>query len=90
MCDPRRHKYRAIVSITLAAALTVIAVPAFAQSVFQATLAEANQKTPEANTADVQRALADAARSLSIQGSAPNMSRATSPAPKTRPPSTRC
>src|SRR6266849_7849035 len=58
MYDRRRHQHSAVVSITLAAALTVIAVPAFAQSVFQATLAETNQKTPEANTADVQRALA--------------------------------
>ena len=59
MYDRCRHQHGAIVSIALAAALAVIAVPAFAQSVFQATLAETNQKTPEANTADVQRALAD-------------------------------
>jgi rhodanese-related sulfurtransferase len=59
MCDRRRHQRSAVVSIGLAAALVVIAVPAFAQSVFQATLAETNQKTPEANTADVQHALAD-------------------------------
>jgi len=58
MYDRRRHQHRAVVFIALAA-LAVIAVPAFAQSVFQATLAETNQKTPEANTADVQRALAD-------------------------------
>ena len=59
MCDRRRHQHSAVISIVLAAALAVIAVPVFAQSVFQATLAETNQKTPEANTADVQHALAD-------------------------------
>jgi rhodanese-related sulfurtransferase len=59
MYDRRRHQRSAVVSIALAAALAVIAVPAFAQNVFQATLAETNQKTPEANTADVQRAFAD-------------------------------
>src|SRR5215470_3935078 len=58
MYDRRRHQHRAVVFIAVAA-LAVIAAPAFAQSVFQATLAETNQKTPEANTADVQRALAD-------------------------------
>src|SRR5215468_8431065 len=58
MHDRRRRQHRAVVFIALAA-LAVTAVPAFAQSVFQATLAETNQKTPEANTADVQRALAD-------------------------------
>src|SRR5499433_4285865 len=58
MYDRRRHQHSAVVCIALAA-LAVIAVPAFAQSVFQATLAETNQKAPEANTADVQRALAD-------------------------------
>jgi rhodanese-related sulfurtransferase len=46
------------VCIALAAVLAT-ALPANSQSVFQATLAETNQKTPEANTADVQRALAD-------------------------------
>jgi rhodanese-related sulfurtransferase len=57
MCE-RRHQHSAIVCIALAAVL-VTALPASSQSVFQATLAETNQKTPEANTADVQRALAD-------------------------------
>jgi rhodanese-related sulfurtransferase len=59
MYDRRRHQHSAIVSIAFAAALAVIAVPAFAQSVFQAILAETKQKTPEANTADVRRALDD-------------------------------
>src|SRR5260370_37049601 len=59
MYDRRRHQHSAVVFIALVAALAVIAVPAFAQSVLQATLAETNQKTPEANTANVQRALAD-------------------------------
>src|SRR5215470_6768706 len=59
MHDCRRHQHSAVISIAFAAALAVIAVPAFAQSVFQATLAETNQKTPEANTTDVQRALSD-------------------------------
>src|SRR5260370_7552965 len=59
MYDRRRHQHSAVVFIALVAALAVIAVPAFAQSVLQATLAETNQKTPEANTATVQRALAD-------------------------------
>jgi len=59
MYDRRRHQHSAVVFIALVAALAVIAVPAFAQNVLQATLAETNQKTPEANTANVQRALAD-------------------------------
>ena len=59
MYDSRRRQYGAVVSIAFAAALALIAVPAFAQSVFQATLDEQNPKTPEASTADVQRALAD-------------------------------
>jgi rhodanese-related sulfurtransferase len=59
MYDCRRHQHSAIVSIAFAAALAVIAVPAFAQSVFQAILAETNQKAPESNTADVLRALDD-------------------------------
>ena len=59
MYDRRRYQHRAMVSIAFAAALAVIAAPAFAQSAIQATLAETNQKTPEASTVDVQRALAD-------------------------------
>jgi rhodanese-related sulfurtransferase len=48
-----------VVAIAVAAVLAVIAAPAFAQNVLQATLDESSQKTPQANTADVQRALAD-------------------------------
>jgi rhodanese-related sulfurtransferase len=59
MYDRRRQRHSAMVSIAFAAALAVVAVPALAQSVFQAVLTETNQKTPEANTADVLRALAD-------------------------------
>jgi len=59
MYDSRRHQHGTVVAIALAATLAFIAVPAFAQSVFQATLDEQNPKTPEASTADVQRALAE-------------------------------
>jgi rhodanese-related sulfurtransferase len=58
MYERRRHQHSAVVFIAFAAVLAT-SLPACAQSVFQATLAETNQKTPEANTADVQRALAD-------------------------------
>jgi rhodanese-related sulfurtransferase len=59
MYQLRHHRYGVVVAIALATVSALIAAPAFAQSVFQATLDEPNQKTPEANTADVQRALAD-------------------------------
>jgi rhodanese-related sulfurtransferase len=51
---------RVLLAVLAAISLTVAAGHAtFAQSVYQSTLAEPNAKTPEASTADVQRALAD-------------------------------
>lgn len=51
---------RIIRTTLVAAALAVTSASgSFAQGVYQSTLAEPNAKTPEASTADVQRALAD-------------------------------
>jgi len=59
MYDSCPRQCGVVVAIAIAAVLAVIAAPAFAQNVLQATLDEPSQKTPQAATADVQRALAD-------------------------------
>jgi rhodanese-related sulfurtransferase len=56
--DRHRNRLTAIIPVALVA-LAICAAPASAENVFQSTLAEANQKTPEVSTADVSHALAD-------------------------------